>query len=222
MRQRRKVRINIRKELFGFPNLLTLSRIFAIPFIIACFYIDGFVARLGATLLFVLACVTDFFDGYFARQWKQVSAFGRFLDPVADKILVSSVLLMLSGFGIISGVHLIAAVVILVREIIVSGLREFMSEMQMIIHVTRYAKVKTTMQMISITCLLASAMFPIDELRRAGLICLWIATIMTLFTGARYLYHGVIRIFAQKSDYASYNVDNEIIISNVSKKHRAH
>lgn len=197
----KKQRINIKKEFLKLPNMLTLSRIFAIPFIVSCFYFDGFWAHLTATVLFIVACLTDFFDGYFARQWKQVSAFGRFLDPVADKILVASVLLMLSGFGFISGVNLIAAVVILVREILVSGLREFMAEMRMIIPVTRYAKWKTTMQMASITCLLSSAMFPeFIELKQAGIVFLWLATIMTLFTGARYLYFGVVRIFAEKSE----------------------
>lgn len=200
----KKRRLNIKKEFLKFPNVLTMSRIFAIPFIVLCFYVNGFFAHLSATILFVVACLTDFFDGYFARQWKQVSAFGRFLDPVADKILVSSVLLMLSGVGIISGVNLIAAVVILVREILVSGLREFMAEMRMIIPVTPYAKWKTAMQMTSITCLLASAMFPkFVELKQAGIVFLWMATVMTLFTGVRYLTLGVIRIFKKKSDAAS-------------------
>jgi cardiolipin synthase len=177
------------------PNLLTLSRIFSIPFIIGCFYIDGFWAHLAATVLFCIACATDFFDGYFARQWKQVSAFGRFLDPVADKLLVSTILLMLSGIGIISGIHLVAATIILAREIIVSGLREFMSQMQLIIPVTKYAKWKTGMQMASISCLLSSAMFPdIIILKNAGIILLWMAVIMTIFTGARYLRFGIVRI----------------------------
>lgn len=177
------------------PNLLTLSRIFAIPFIVACFYVQGFWAHLIATVLFVIACITDFFDGYFARQWKQVSAFGRFLDPVADKLLVSTILLMLSGYGIINGVHLIAAAVILAREIIVSGLRGFLSEMQMKVPVTRYAKWKTAMQMSAISSLLCSAMFP-DAIiiRQFGIILLWLATVMTIFTGARYLKAGIVRM----------------------------
>jgi cardiolipin synthase len=156
---------------------------------------DGFLAHLAATSLFIIACITDFFDGYFARQWKQVSAFGRFLDPVADKLLVSTILLMLSGVGIISGIHLVAATIILAREIIVSGLREFMSQMQLIIPVTKYAKWKTGMQMASISCLLSSAMFPdIVVLKNAGIVLLWFAVIMTIFTGARYLRFGIIRI----------------------------
>ncbi|MDR1560993.1 MAG: CDP-diacylglycerol--glycerol-3-phosphate 3-phosphatidyltransferase [Holosporaceae bacterium] len=177
------------------PNLLTLSRIFSIPFIIWCFYVDGFWAHLGATILFVTACITDFFDGYFAREWKQASAFGRFLDPVADKLLVSTILLMLSGTGFISGVHLIGAAIILAREIIVSGLREFMSEMQMRVPVTKYAKWKTAMQMASISCLLCSAMFPdIVLFKKTGITMLWLAVIMTVFTGVRYLKFGIIRI----------------------------
>lgn len=177
------------------PNIITISRIFSIPFIIACFYIDGFVAHLTATVLFVLACITDFFDGYFARQWKQVSAFGRFLDPVADKLLVSTILLMLSGSESIFGIHKVGACIILAREIIVSGLRQFMSEMQMIVPVTRFAKWKTIMQMFSISCLLCAAMFPeIKEIHKIGIISLWIAVLMTIFTGARYLKFGVTKI----------------------------
>lgn len=177
------------------PNILTLSRIFLIPFIIACFYISDFAAHFAATILFIIACITDFFDGYLARQWKQVSAFGRFLDPVADKLLVSTILLMLSGTGAISGIHLVGACIILAREIIVSGLREFLSEMRLRIPVTKYAKWKTATQMFSITCLLTSAMFPeIEEIKNIGIIFLWIAVLMTLVTGARYLKFGIVRI----------------------------
>ncbi len=177
------------------PNLLTLARIFSIPFIIACFYVNGFWAHLSATIIFIIACLTDFFDGYFARQWKQASALGRFLDPVADKLLVSTILLMLSGVGIISGVHLIAATIILAREIIVSGLREFMAEMMVRVPVTRYAKWKTAMQMVSITCLLCSAMFPqLPFIKKSGIFLLWIAVIMTVFTCVRYLKFGAVNI----------------------------
>lgn len=177
------------------PNIMTISRVFSIPFIVICFYIDGFWAHLTATVLFIIACMTDFFDGYFARQWKQVSAFGRFLDPIADKLLVSTILLMLSGNGSISGVHLVGACIILAREIIVSGLRQFMSEMQLIVPVTRFAKWKTAMQMFSISCLLCAAMFPdIKTIKNIGIISLWIAVFMTIFTGVRYLKFGVIKI----------------------------
>ncbi len=183
------------KKFLMLPNLLTMFRIFAIPFIVACFYVNDFWSHLSATLLFIIACVTDFFDGYFARQWKQVSAFGRFLDPVADKLLVSTILLMLSGTGSITGVHLIGACIILAREIIVSGLRQFMSEMQLRVPVTKYAKWKTAMQMLSISCLLFVKAFPsIEIIQEAGIISLWIAAFMTLFTGIRYLNFGIVRI----------------------------
>ena len=183
------------------PNLLTLSRIFAIPFIIVCFYIDGFFAHLVATILFIVACITDFFDGYLARQWKQVSAFGRFLDPVADKLLVSTILLMLSGVGIINGIHLVAATIILAREIIVSGLRQFMAEMKVRVPVTRYAKWKTAMQMSSVICLLCSAMFPeMPIIHQLGLFLLWIAVVMTVFTGARYMRFGAVKIANEIED----------------------
>lgn len=177
------------------PNILTLSRIFSIPFIIACFYISDFAVHCAATILFVIACITDFFDGYLARQWKQVSAFGRFLDPVADKLLVSTILLMLSGTGSISSIHLVGACIILAREIIVSGLREFLSEMRLRIPVTKYAKWKTATQMFSITCLLTAAMFPeIEEIKSVGIVFLWVAVFMTLITGVRYLKFGIVRI----------------------------
>jgi cardiolipin synthase len=191
------------------PNLLTLSRIFSIPFIVWCFYVDGLWAHLTATLLFMIACITDFFDGYFAREWEQVSSFGRFLDPVADKLLVSTTLLMLSGTGYISGVHLAGAAIILAREIIVSGLREFMSEMQMRVPVTKYAKWKTAMQMISISCLLCSAMFPdIVSLKNTGLVLLWLAVVMTVFTGARYLKFGIVRMAEfPRAERPPYNFD---------------
>jgi len=177
------------------PNLLTLARIFSIPFIVACFYSDEFWARFLSPIIFVVACITDFFDGYLARQWKQVSSFGRFMDPVADKLLVSCTLLMLSGAGIIIGIHLIAATIILAREIIVSGLRQFMAEMMVKIPVTRFAKWKTTTQMMAITCLLASSMFPdIAFIKRSGLVLLWIAVVMTVVTCIRYLKFGAVKI----------------------------
>lgn len=183
------------KKFLMLPNMLTTFRIFAIPFIVACFYVDGFWSHLTTTVLFIVACITDFFDGYFARQWKQVSAFGRFLDPVADKLLVSTILLMLSGTGSINDVHLIAACIILAREIIVSGLRQFMSEMQLRVPVTKYAKWKTAMQMFAISCLLFATVFPdIDAIQDVGIISLWIAALMTLFTGVRYLKFGIVRI----------------------------
>ena len=193
------------RKFFTIPNIITMSRIFSVPFIVGCFYVNGFWAHVTATILFGIACITDFFDGYLARQWKQVSAFGRFLDPVADKLLVSTILLMLSGEGVIAGGHLIAACIILAREIIVLGWRQFLSEMRMIIPVTRYAKLKTVMQMIAIFCLLCSAMFPkIEWIKGAGLITLWLAVVMTVITGARYLRFGIIRIssaFSNTSDF---------------------
>ena len=173
------------------PNILTLSRILAIPFIMACFYVDGFWAHLSATTLFIVACITDFFDGYFARQMKQSSPLGRFLDPIADKLLVSITLLMLSGDQTISGFNLIGAAIILAREIAVSGLRQFLGEMRVDVPVTKYAKWKTDIQMSAISCLLCSAMFPnIIQLKQIGIFLLWFAVIMTVLTGARYLKFG--------------------------------
>jgi cardiolipin synthase len=189
------------KILLSVPNILTLSRIFSVPFIVACFYMEGFWAHLAATVLFTIACITDFFDGYFARQWQQVSAFGRFLDPLADKLLVSTILLMLSGKGTIDGVHLIGACIITAREIIVSGLRQFMSEMRVRVPVTRFAKWKTAAQMLSISCLLCSALLPENpEIKSIGITFLWTAVFMTVFTGLRYLKLGAVKIVNEMTE----------------------
>lgn len=177
------------------PNLLTLSRIFSIPLICICFYVQHTIVQFSGVVLFLLACITDFLDGYLARQWRQVSAFGRFLDPVADKLLISITLLMLCGFGIVSEIHLVAAAVILAREIMVSGLREFLAQGQIIVPVTGFAKCKTAIQMVSIFFLFQHAMFPSkDYMYYFGIIFLWIAAFMTLVTGCKYLNIGISHI----------------------------
>lgn len=169
------------------PNILTISRIFSIPFIIACFYINDFWARVTALILFILACITDFLDGYFARQWRQVSSFGKFLDPVADKLLVTSIIIMLCSFQIIHQFHTIAALIIVTREISISALREFAISMQLHLHVTKYAKIKTTVQMLAILVLLSSALFPmILFIKRLGIILLWGSAFLTVITGIKY------------------------------------
>ena len=152
------------------------------------------------TILFALASITDFFDGYLARAWNQQSAFGRFLDPLADKLLVSSALLMLVAVGRISGHSVIAAVVILCREVLVSGLREFLAELQVIVHVTTLAKYKTFIQMSALAFLLlgdaADSLFPAVTI---GVVLLWVAALLTVVTGTDYLWSGMKHISAADS-----------------------
>jgi len=174
--------------LTSLPNLLTLFRIAAIPGIVALFFLDSDLGKYLACGLFGIAAITDFFDGYVARAYGQQSSFGKFLDPVADKLLVSSALLMATGFGQISGLTILPAVVILCREILVSGLREFLAEVQISVPVSTLAKWKTMIQMFAIGFLIVGDSGP-DALptRLIGEWGLWAAAVLTLITGYDYL-----------------------------------
>lgn len=170
------------------PNLLTLSRIALIPIIMAAFYTDNHTGRWVATLAFISACFTDFLDGYVARLWSQTSRFGQFLDPIADKLLVASTLLMLVGFGRIQPLSYLPAIIILCREILVSGLREFLSDLQVQMPVTRLAKWKTAAQMGAISLLLIGDISPFGgAVNLIGETLLWVAALLTLITGYAYL-----------------------------------
>ena len=138
------------------PNLLTLSRIFAIPFIVACFYVQGFWAHLIATVLFIIACITDFFDGYLARLYKVQSKFGQCFDPIADKLIVIVALVMIISCNDNIFI-LIPSLIIMCREILVSGLREFLGSLNVEMPVTKLAKYKTAFQMFAITGLLLAS-----------------------------------------------------------------
>lgn len=174
------------------PNLLTLMRIALIPVVVTLFYFDKPLSNWITAIIFLIACATDYLDGYFARSLKQVTSFGSFLDPVADKLLVAATLLMLVGVGRIQGLSLIPAVVILCREILVSGLREFLAEVRVALPVTYLAKWKTAIQMAALTCLIAEeipgSFLPLETL---GLIGLWLAAALTLRTGYDYLQAGL-------------------------------
>jgi cardiolipin synthase len=177
------------------PNVLTYGRIIAVPALVAClFFLKGDVARWSAFTLFVLAGLTDWLDGYLARIWEQQSTLGRMLDPIADKLLVGAVLMMLVYDKTISGWSIWAAIIILLREILVSGLREFLAELNVKIHVTQLAKWKTTMQMIALGVLLAgpAAEKIVPGIMTGGLLLLWIAALLTLWTGYDYLKAGVV------------------------------
>ena len=176
--------------LFNLPNLLTLSRIAAIPLVIACFWLDRGWAQWLSMILFVIAAVTDWFDGYFARRYHQISRFGRFLDPIADKLLVAAALVMLVDSGTLRGLNVLAALIILAREILVSGLREFLAEIRALLPVSRLAKWKTGAQMVAIAALLvgdaASPLVP-----QVGIVLIWVAAALTLITGYDYLRTGL-------------------------------
>lgn len=178
--------------LFNLPNLLTLSRIFAVPLIVAAFFVDDPRASLTAFIVFCVAGITDFFDGYLARAQGLTSKLGQFLDPIADKLMIAAVIIMLVGIDRISGVHVIAAVIIMCRELLVSGLREFLAELKVSVPVTSLAKWKTTLQMVALGALiLEGAGFDVLPALEVGLISLWLAAVLTLITGYDYLRAGL-------------------------------
>jgi cardiolipin synthase len=175
------------------PNLLTLGRIAAIPLIVLLLYTGSGMARWTALAVFIIASVTDFFDGFLARAWQQQSSLGRMLDPIADKLLVAAVILMLAADGTIAGASIFAAIIILTREILVSGLREFLAEVRVGVPVSALAKWKTVIQMVALGFLLAG---PSGELLHpvvlaTGLSLLWIAAVVTLYTGYDYFRGGL-------------------------------
>ena len=172
------------------PNVLTYARILAVPAVVACLYLGPDVnGRWWALAIYLGACLTDWLDGYLARMWRQQSTLGRMLDPIADKLLVGATLLMLTHDNTIDGVQVWAAVIILCREILVSGLREFLAELNVKVHVTQLAKWKTTLQMISLGVLVAGPAGDqlVPGVTGVGLVLLWVAALLTLWTGFDYL-----------------------------------
>ena len=175
------------------PNLLTLSRIAAIPLIVGLCLMRSPAADLAACALFTAAALTDWLDGHLARRWRSTSEFGRMLDPIADKLLVGAVLMLLAGLGRLSDIGLVAAVVIMLREILVSGLREFLAGLSQGLPVSRLAKWKTGVQMTALGMLVAGdasarllglGFLPIGL---AGEALLTLAAALTLVTGWDYL-----------------------------------
>ena len=180
------------------PNLLTYARIAAVPVVVGLLYYQsifdgGLWLRWVALAIFIAAGVTDILDGYFARIWGQQSSLGRMLDPIADKLLVASCLLMLAAEETIRGWTLLAAVIILCREILVSGLREFLAELRVSVPVTWLAKWKTTGQMVAVGFLIAGEAGDkiIPVVTPIGIVLLWLSAILTLYTGWDYLRAGV-------------------------------
>lgn len=175
------------------PNLLTYGRIAAIPAIVACLYSTQHVWLWTALAIFVLAAVTDYLDGYLARVWEQQSSLGKMLDPIADKLLVGAVLIMLAANGTIAHLALIPAIIILSREILVSGLREYLGQMNLSVPVSRLAKWKTTAQMVALGILVTGPAGEtlIPGLLTAGTAFLWVAALLTLWTGYDYVRAGI-------------------------------
>ncbi|MCW2368995.1 CDP-diacylglycerol--glycerol-3-phosphate 3-phosphatidyltransferase/cardiolipin synthase [Sphingobium sp. B11D3D] len=179
------------------PNILTLSRILAVPLLVALLWPAESVHawRLGYLAAFGLYClmgITDYFDGYLARAQGTVSKLGVFLDPIADKIMIGAVILILCANQNINGVHIIAALVILLREIAVSGLREFLAGLRISVPVSRLAKWKTAFQLVSLGALILAGGLPhIAFIQLAGLVTLWAAALLTLLTGWDYLRAGL-------------------------------
>ena len=180
------------------PNLLTLSRILAVPILVFLLWKPSWWDYAITFILYCLVGLTDYFDGYLARAHGQISRLGIFLDPIADKIMVAAVIIMLvstrrmSGEPIIHGLHVIPALIILLREIIVSGLREFLAGLQVSVPVSRLAKWKTTFQLVALGALILAGALPAQEwIHVVGSASLWAAAALTLVTGSDFLRIGL-------------------------------
>ncbi|KRC81659.1 CDP-diacylglycerol--glycerol-3-phosphate 3-phosphatidyltransferase [Sphingomonas sp. Root241] len=175
------------------PNILTLSRIVTVPLLAAFLWWPEW--RTGYAVAFAIYClmgITDYFDGYLARAQGTVSKLGVFLDPIADKIMIAAVILMLVGKGVVADWHLIAALIILLREITVSGLREFLAQLQVSVPVSQLAKWKTTLQLVAFGALILGQAVPqYPWVTLLGLVTLWSAAVLTAITGWDYLRVGL-------------------------------
>ena len=169
-------------------NVLTLIRVAVIPIIVICIYLKSPFFGWTAFVLFCLASITDYFDGYLARLRNEVTNFGTFLDPIADKLLVASVILILTSKGIIANWETIPALIILLREITVSGLREYLAGIKISIPVSRIAKLKTLLQLFALAILILSeSIYNISLIIFIGKLFLWIAGLLTLYTAYDYI-----------------------------------
>ena len=179
------------------PNILTIGRIIIVPFFVLAFYLPGFYGDLTALILFIVASFTDFLDGMLARMMGEESKLGELLDPIADKILVAAALILLVMNGVIKNYEVIAAIIILTREILISGLREFLAKGSITMQVTSLSKLKTFIQMISIAILLTGNSgnkvinFQDYNAQTVGIILLWFSAFLTLYTGYDYLRKGI-------------------------------
>ena len=179
------------------PNILTIGRIIIVPIFVVTFFIPGLFGDLIPFFLFVIASFTDYLDGLLARLFKEESKLGELLDPIADKILVAAALILLVMNGTIKNYEVIAAIIILTREILISGLREFLAKGQVAMQVTSLSKLKTVIQMVSIAILLTGESgnkiinFQDYNAQTIGIILLWLSAALTLFTGYDYMRKGI-------------------------------
>ncbi|NQW06967.1 MAG: CDP-diacylglycerol--glycerol-3-phosphate 3-phosphatidyltransferase [Candidatus Pelagibacter sp.] len=179
------------------PNILTIGRIIIVPFFVLAFYLPGFYGDLTAFALFVVASFTDFLDGMLARMLGEESKLGELLDPIADKIIVATALILLVMSGTIKHYEVIAAIIILTREILISGLREFLAKGKIRLPVSNLAKLKTFLQMIAIALLLTGETgnkifnFQDYNAQTIGITLLWLSAFLTLYTGYEYLRKGI-------------------------------
>ena len=182
---------------FKFPNYLTIGRIIIVPIFVFTFYLPGFYGDILPFALFVIASFTDFLDGLLARMYKEESKLGELLDPIADKIIVATALLLLVMDQTIKNYEVIAAIIILTREILISGLREFLAKGKIKLPVSNLAKIKTFLQMFSISLLLLGDTgnkilnFQDYNAQTIGIILLWLSAFLTLYTGYDYLRKGI-------------------------------
>ena len=179
------------------PNILTIGRIILVPFFVVAFYLPGFYGDLTAFALFVTASFTDFLDGMLARMLGEESKLGELLDPIADKIIVATALILLVMDGTIRHYEVVAAIIILTREILISGLREFLAKGKVKLPVSNLAKLKTFLQMFAISLLLTGETgnkilnFQNYNAQSIGIILLWLSAFLTLYTGYEYLRKGI-------------------------------
>lgn len=182
---------------FKIPNYLTIGRIIIVPFFVVAYYLPGFYGDIIPFGLFLIATFTDFLDGLLARMYKEESKLGELLDPIADKIIVATALILLVMDGTIKNYEVIAAIIILTREILISGLREFLAKGKIKMPVSGLAKVKTFLQMFSIAILLTGETgnklvnFEDYNAQTIGIIILWLSAFLTLYTGYDYLRKGI-------------------------------
>ena len=188
---------------FRFPNYLTIGRIIIVPIFVITFYLPGLYGDIIPFVLFVIASFTDFLDGLLARMYKEESKLGELLDPIADKIIVATALILLVMDGTIKNFEVIAAIIILTREILISGLREFLARGKVNMPVSSLAKLKTFLQMFAISILLLGETgnkiinFQDYNAQTIGIILLWLSAFLTLYTGYDYLRKGIDHAISQ-------------------------
>jgi len=179
------------------PNILTIGRIIIVPIFVLTFFLPGFFGDLIPFFIFLLASFTDYLDGLLARLFKEESKLGELLDPIADKIIIATALILLVMNGTIKNYEVIAAIIILTREILISGLREFLAKVSIAMPVTSLTKLKTFLQMLSIAILLTGDSgnkiinFQDYNAQTIGIILLWLSAFLTLYTGYDYLIKGI-------------------------------